>query len=655
MGTASVPKKMAKRSPIARLIVSSMAWHSLTLRFRLVLALLAIVGGAMVVQPLFVSAGPITNGPGAAPFTKLGVYQGLLTIAPVRLCVGGANPGTSCPNNNECLGGGVCTASSVMEIGNAGRDIAGSGELYFRPGGLGRSAALRLIRNANTRADLFFSSGSLCIGSVSATTCQSVWPVAGGPGDTNWETFTNGPITSLRATAAALPSSIRIGRPNTPIPSSSGRALEVVGSGTTVVRLLGSLVTGVGIYDDNTFVTSFVGGNVAINGNLHVANVAFHSGAWENGEFDQYPYNSVNKYSGFGPTYEENGREGSIDADTFDSASNLPFASYYCRRGSNPGTSCVNLAGTGPDASKCLGGGVCQRNDLHVVSIPIDNSPQALERLCLRTNNAKLCAGGAAGSNAGTPCVDNSQCTNGATCTSMCRSSLEICGASPQPNAIDPAGGNRCFGGARDGLTCGAEGFNTPECPACGGAGQPACPASARRCSIGGNTCTTNADCFGGGICTTYSLGDCTPYRCAVGLTPGTRPCRYPSDCGSGVCMRGQAESQSGYQNSFCSGLSCQEVCEMRYVSACAGNNNPAAGVCNGYGTNLRFNNGHPLGTTGNSCNSTGICQPGGMVSGVCVAYIYSQVCDCYLDTPKEYYKSQPPGSDGLLCTDYFS
>lgn len=623
-----------------------MAWHSLTFRFRFVLALLLVVCGTMVVQPLLVSAGPITNGPGVAPFTKLGVYQGLLTIAPIRLCVGGANPGTSCPNNNECIGGGICTASSVMEIGNAGRDIASSGELYFRPGGLGRSAAVRLLRNANARADLFFSSGSLCIGSVSAATCQSVWPAAGGPGDTNWETFTNGPITSLRPTVAATPASIRIGRPNAPIPSSSGRALEVVGNGTTVVRLLGSLVTGVGVFDGNTFITSFVGGNVAINGNLHVANVAFRSGAWENGEVDQYPYTSVNKYSSFGPTYEENGREGTIDADTFDSDTNLPFASYYCRRGSNPGASCVNLAGTGPDASKCLGGGSCQKNDLMVVSIPLLNSGSNLERLCLKTNNAKLCAGGAAGSNAGTPCTTNANCTNGAVCTNMCRSTVEICRFDPAPTANDPVGGFRCFGGVNHGASCSTLGVSTAECPNCGGGGQPACPPAAKTCSNTGNQCTTNAECGATGVCVFNSVGQCTPYRCEN----TNRPCLGADDCGGpgAACLRGVAFTQTT-GNLSCGNVNCFDLCTISKV-ACNGDV-PSDPICGSHGSTARFTNGQPARADiwlGSSCfpDCSQGCPPGPTT--------YIQMCDCFVDQPVQYFQAQPPGSDGLLCTDNF-
>lgn len=58
-------------------------------------------------------AGPITGGPGVAPFVKLGVYQGVISVVP-----GGVT-------------GGV--PDSIMEIGNAGRDIKTTGALNFFP------------------------------------------------------------------------------------------------------------------------------------------------------------------------------------------------------------------------------------------------------------------------------------------------------------------------------------------------------------------------------------------------------------------------------------------------------------------------------------------------------------------------------------------
>lgn len=70
-------------------------------------------------------AGPITNGPGNPPFTKLGVYDGVISIIP-------------------------SATSQLLEIGNNGQDIAGSGDIYFRPGEIptGNTANSRFYKPA---------------------------------------------------------------------------------------------------------------------------------------------------------------------------------------------------------------------------------------------------------------------------------------------------------------------------------------------------------------------------------------------------------------------------------------------------------------------------------------------------------------------------
>ncbi|MBI5405337.1 MAG: hypothetical protein HY976_03880 [Candidatus Kerfeldbacteria bacterium] len=92
-------------------------------------------------------AGPITNGPGNPPYTKLGVYQGVFAIIP-----GGSG-------------------DSVLEIGNAGRDIASTGSLIVRPGGSATTSG------AGTYAEFFNDAGKaslrvpgrVCIGTTTAT------------------------------------------------------------------------------------------------------------------------------------------------------------------------------------------------------------------------------------------------------------------------------------------------------------------------------------------------------------------------------------------------------------------------------------------------------------------------------------------------------
>jgi len=104
-------------------------WHLLS-----ALGLGALVVFVVVQQ---VSAGPITGGYGNAPFSKLSVYQGVLSIVP-----GGAG-------------------DSVMEIGNAGRDIKSTGSINLFPGTAGGGVVAIQPQSAPSEgAELVFSGGS---------------------------------------------------------------------------------------------------------------------------------------------------------------------------------------------------------------------------------------------------------------------------------------------------------------------------------------------------------------------------------------------------------------------------------------------------------------------------------------------------------------
>lgn len=144
-----------------------------------------------------VTAGPITNGPGVAPFVKLGVYQGVISVVP----------------------GGV--TDSILEIGNAGRDIASTGSIYLRPGTIGgqggnvvigsqaspdeggevsllgagayqvwnvdvwrnrfriHTAGIERMVIDGTAGNIYVPTGSICYGNVGSTNCLTV---AGGSG-----------------------------------------------------------------------------------------------------------------------------------------------------------------------------------------------------------------------------------------------------------------------------------------------------------------------------------------------------------------------------------------------------------------------------------------------------------------------------------------
>ncbi len=92
---------------------------------------MGLVGSAALVW-----AGPITGGSGNPPYTKLGVYQGVIAVIP-----GGSG-------------------DSVMEIGNAGRDIASTGSIYFRPNSTG--AGSYFSGSGNTQN--LFLNGNLGVG-----------------------------------------------------------------------------------------------------------------------------------------------------------------------------------------------------------------------------------------------------------------------------------------------------------------------------------------------------------------------------------------------------------------------------------------------------------------------------------------------------------
>lgn len=123
-----------------------------------VVVLLAVLGNVRSV-----GAGPVTN-PYNAPFVRLGVYQGVIRVVPS----GGAN---------------------VLAIGEAGREIAGSGDLYLRPGGLVASAGVKLAKSTTfAETAISLQGGRVCLDPAQngVWDCQSIWPTGGGPGDTLW-------------------------------------------------------------------------------------------------------------------------------------------------------------------------------------------------------------------------------------------------------------------------------------------------------------------------------------------------------------------------------------------------------------------------------------------------------------------------------------
>lgn len=118
---------------------------------RLTIAALVMVVG--VVTAMTAQAGSVTNGAGQPPFTETAVYQGVIAVIP----------------------GGI--GDSLLEIGNQGKDIASTGDIYLRPHSLtGANTGVRVTKNGNSGITDLHVYGRLCL----AGQCEHTWPSAGG-------------------------------------------------------------------------------------------------------------------------------------------------------------------------------------------------------------------------------------------------------------------------------------------------------------------------------------------------------------------------------------------------------------------------------------------------------------------------------------------
>lgn len=560
--------------------------HSMTINFRKLWPVLPCLFVAVTLAAGPVTAGSITS-PGLAPFTKLGVYQGVLVIAP--------------------------TAAAVLEIGNGGNDIATNGDLYLRPGGLPQgSSAYVSINGTPAKADFRIpyvpatgQLGQLCLSQgTGVEDCRNSWPPpAGGSGDVYWEPYPSLSPNALKPNGTTADGTIiRIGTYSLPIPQANGRAFELYANSSLRAISVTNVMTGVnediggGVYADRY-------GNSRIQGNFNATSGEFHiHGAAGT------PWTSADHYRGA----DANGLNGTgsrIDADTFDSAlldgsSPFLFTSKFCIGGTNQGAPC-------PVGNECIGGGRCQMNNLSIQEQAVPNSLAKTTRICLRTNDSKLCT---SGPTPGKPCPIGNECGVG-TCTNLCSTEVLTCANDPVP------GGAKCRGGPNHGNPCSYSETdplaNDNVCPDCAVGG----------CSPG------NPD---GGICTAY--------RCGNGA-----PCLLAGDCGAGgSCTRGSVEGQGGFTNSSCTSpdptLVCPEICKRRNVLRCDGT--AGAGACSTYGSFPHYLNGHPWKTTG----AGGSCPSAGPT--------WTLLCDCFVDSlagsPLQYQHALPPGNGGLLCTGVF-
>ncbi len=222
----------------------------------LALGLIAVIA---LVTMLPAQAGPITNGPNSAPFTKLGVYGGVLTIL---------------------------DGSQAMEIGNNGRDIGSTGDLYFRPQ-LPESRGIRFFKNGSAEDVLI--TGKLCLNGSGSQDCRDVWPTAGGG---NYWQVNSGYLEPNTATYA-----LGVGTSSQRV--QNGPALDVHGSGYYGLQVINRDTSGLSQAmqaDGNVFSDgeTVVGRKIYVNGSevwhpgYPAAGIAPHQGEGSGLDADRY-------------------------------------------------------------------------------------------------------------------------------------------------------------------------------------------------------------------------------------------------------------------------------------------------------------------------------------------------------------------------------
>lgn len=153
-------------------------------------ALAILIIGLCLWSPRYLLAGPVTS-PGSAPYSRLSLYEGVIGIL----------PGSS--------------GEGVLEIGYRGEEIAGSSDLYIRPGSVTEPNGARLCTNCGTttndKANLLVP-GQVCLYANGGPTadCRSAWPAAG-VGGSSWELATESGIRYLQPNAANSTRAIHIG------------------------------------------------------------------------------------------------------------------------------------------------------------------------------------------------------------------------------------------------------------------------------------------------------------------------------------------------------------------------------------------------------------------------------------------------------------
>lgn len=397
------------------------------------IALLAVLSLTVVwTMPRPTVASPLTN-PSGAPYTKLGVYQGVI---------------------------GIITSGESMEIGNAGTDIGSTGSLYLRPGGIAAVNAPRVFSNGGSAA-LSVGTGKVCLNpsgsaNLGAYNCYSSW-VSGG--DSFW-TLTGSQLSLTTVTPqtdlvrfGSVDSPIELGTTHQPIPR---RAVDIYAAAGTSPALstAGRLLSGYdaalrdGEYDTSYNLVAPYNGSLTVSGKLIIQS---HQGLLINSPsyFSTVPWSAANKLwllpGGGLDTTKLGGGLSQIDADTFDAAAVLSFSTDHnlywryvgginayrlclnadipppnnglCTGGTNPGIPCSTSS-----SGQCLGGGTCTA--MCLLQQDICQASSSLPKRCADTSNNTIsqCKNG---TNNGTVCTSDAECTGGGTCSSSCVTSAD--------------------------------------------------------------------------------------------------------------------------------------------------------------------------------------------------------------------------------------
>lgn len=413
------------------------------------LVMCAVVFG-VAIRSTFAGALPSALSPNVS--IKAAIYQGVVAIAP--------------------------TSATVLELGNAGRDIAGSSDLYLRPNGLAEAQGAHIV-SSGTESDLYVA--SLCLYGTGSEVCQSGVPSGGS--DTFWNAnVISGSFEHLTPNVANR--GIMLGTVSAAV---NGTALEVhTNNVAPAITLAGDLITGA-INDLDYSV--YGSGAVAVNGRVIITNSAFTNDALRVG----YHLDTDNYAIVWNQSYQ--GRFTGLDADTFD------------------GTTTVNFSTAGS-------------KDFFWKDV-ISSPTQTYQVLCVHTESPSLCSN-ASGVLSGNICTDNSQCGTG-TCVRLCKTENATCAANTSVNVSHTIAQNNCAivtgdGGCND--FCGSN----PRAVICDGGVPPpstSCPAG----SIGSRVYSTSGTFVSCGI-----LGSNANITCNCKITVDTPYLKNAGYGGGDLC-----------------------------------------------------------------------------------------------------------------------